>query len=1120
MGGAAASHFDAIADSLTKTLKDLSGPSTSTVADFLMSQVTSMLTEQRPQHAIEADVATAVLCLGYAAAHAPPAQLAPRATPILTTILAAAKSARGEALRGCAAKALELLAKVLCSHPNCAASCQAGTRDEAVELLLRFLSSSLRSAYDHKQQLRAARRLQLPALHASALLISLPPRPPPKTCATLVQGLLQILQADVLAARAPPEQGGPPNGATDFRPVDLQAVAEETYRHRQLMGVCHAVLGSLLALRGPPPTGLFPLLAALLPLALSSYPLLRFRTMEVAARLLQKQLASLAEGGPLPEATLEAAPESFGGAPKKSVLAAWHAFAAGHLGDSAASAAAADAVDVSEPSSATAAAEAASDPFSAAVGACLGLVLPRCSDPEARIRRSACSAAQSLLQLEMEGRSRIDEPIRSSFDEPLAESGRILARCADAAELESRVDAQRSLVPSLLALLPSSGIDALARSLIGGLDAEWSGAAAACVALNGLLPHANTAGSADFIASVLVSLLDVLPRIESQMVKNGALTVGASLAAADLDAVVRSLLTQPVPLGSAPIGLAQRIAREPALIPKLLYALTCTIADEDCAPHMQNKDAQSKANTATALVSAVAEEDPETLEAHRPAMIAALVLRFGSIGDGNQGGHKPEATACRATLSLLETIPEAIPEEEPPLSRVSADFGGAMTMVSEALGPLSGASPTPEDRGGSPAPRAASPEAAAAAAAASEVAALDPPQLVSAMRAGKLDPVVHARSLARLTFSPSAMRRQPPEPLATFDRLSTYATVRSDAVREVVVATLAELSLAARLDAAFTKQCIHLFLSGLVDECAAVRVQALNGVRHLAETRALRTHLTAEQFDTALSALAATLADANVAVGVSAFQALVPSLAAAHPAAVGVLLPQLSEHARAAAEHEEEPKLNAAGFETFAWLSRAAAEPERSAEERAAFGEHAHALLPLLLIHANHDDLQLRRSSLGALRALEPWFVLHEPILPANAPGAQPHALSGVEWLGAMAAALVTAQPTRLSKYIGCAARRVAIRRVTAAAAPPPVRYGSCESWQSDEPSTRGKGADPQVRTAAVLLTGALLARTAKSYNDGGEVRQHATDQLVAALSDGDVEVRKEAARSLGRLSG
>ena len=58
--------------------------------------------------------------------------------------------------------------------------------------------------------------------------------------------------------------------------------------------------------------------------------------------------------------------------------------------------------------------------------------------------------------------------------------------------------------------------------------------------------------------SVLASLLDVLPRIENQMVRNGALTVGASLAAADLDAVVKALLTQPVPLGSAAAGLAQR----------------------------------------------------------------------------------------------------------------------------------------------------------------------------------------------------------------------------------------------------------------------------------------------------------------------------------------------------------------------------------------------------------------------------------------------------------------------------------------------------------------------------------------------------------------------------------
>ena len=43
------------------------------------------------------------------------------------------------------------------------------------------------------------------------------------------------------------------------------------------------------------------------------------------------------------------------------------------------------------------------------------------------------------------------------------------------------------------------------------------------------------------------------------------------------------------------------------------------------------------------------------------------------------------------------------------------------------------------------------------------------------------------------------------------------------------------------------------------------------------------------------------------------------------------------------------PKLRAAGFQVFAWLSRtAAAEPNEHA--RAAFGEHAHALLPILLL--------------------------------------------------------------------------------------------------------------------------------------------------------------------------
>ena len=51
--------------------------------------------------------------------------------------------------------------------------------------------------------------------------------------------------------------------------------------------------------------------------------------------LLQRQVADLSDGGSLPEAAIHAASGTHGlsGTPRLSVLAAWHAFAAGKIGD-------------------------------------------------------------------------------------------------------------------------------------------------------------------------------------------------------------------------------------------------------------------------------------------------------------------------------------------------------------------------------------------------------------------------------------------------------------------------------------------------------------------------------------------------------------------------------------------------------------------------------------------------------------------------------------------------------------------------------------------------------------------------------------------------------------------
>lgn len=294
-----------------------------------------------------ADVATILLSLGHAVAQAPPASFVHRASPLLGSVVGAARAAKSSTLRGCAARSLELIAKALCNAAGAKEAADgvgagsaggvgfvvrggegSSTRDEAVQQLLRFLTTSLRGAYGHKQQLVEARRVQLPALHACAMFVTLPPMIPPQMGGTphsgcsnpgdsrrcrapwelshtyksvrpllwtgsLLHGLLQLMQADVLAAKSQPapqqptaaERGGGAEGSSGGRmaaavAVDLAAVAEETYRHRQLMGVAHAVLAAFVAPRGPPPFGLLPLLAAVLPLGLSSYPLLRFRAME------------------------------------------------------------------------------------------------------------------------------------------------------------------------------------------------------------------------------------------------------------------------------------------------------------------------------------------------------------------------------------------------------------------------------------------------------------------------------------------------------------------------------------------------------------------------------------------------------------------------------------------------------------------------------------------------------------------------------------------------------------------------------------------------------------------------------------------------------------------------
>ena len=499
------------------------------------------------------------------------------------------------------------------------------------------------------------------------------------------------------------------------------------------------------------------------------------------------------------------------------------------------------------------------------------------------------------------------------------------------------------------------------RSLIDGLDAEWSGAAAACVALDGLLP--SVTASSDFIRAVLSALLHVLPRIEHVMTRNGALTVGCSLAITDVDGVMGALLDLPTPLGSAPTQLMQRLAREPSVLGRMLHALLKGAADASLptgSSHSQTLSGSSHAQlpsgttdpaakataalaaaracTATALLTALAEGDPAPLTEHRPAILAAIVLRLGAT---KALGGRSEAAAHRAAAAFLGTLeepltvapdPRAVSSTVTPSAVSSADTSAVSSAVT---GAVSSASSLALDFGGELELHAVQAEVHA------EVHAelLAPPDLLepdplehaslaAALASGRLESALGARSFVHVALRVGCAARP------VFEHLEAHKSSLSDGQRHATISAIGQLMSVTRDDPTLAKQGLATLLRAADDATADMRAAALHGLRRLGEVGVLCTHLRAE-VPALLTRLSASLGDPTPLVVLAAFRALMPVLGAAAPSAIVAVLPVLTEHSRAAAEHDAEAsasaadlvaasRMRAAGFEVFAWLTRAA----------------------------------------------------------------------------------------------------------------------------------------------------------------------------------------------------
>jgi hypothetical protein len=1073
-GSLAASHLDPALEALQAALRAASVTPVASVGFFSFLSAPA-----RPTEAAEAELATILLCIGHAASRATPSLLLPRAELLAATaLLPPAKDARGLVLRVSAASSFELMAAALLAAakaaeggglpppPGGVAPGFPGSlpgdgwmpewrgleaRHEMVEVLLGFLEASSGPVQEGMHELVVS------ACSACSLLVSLPPAPSPQLCSALLRAVVEHM-------RAPPESG---------------AEAEAEGSVDQLTGACGSLLEALLSLRLPA-TALFPLLGALLPLCHSLQPHERLRAVHLAARLLARELElragkapAAADTGTHPTAAaalhqgqdaLNVKLAATAAAEEPSVLEAWRLFVA-------TAPTAAEAVDA-----AAGGAEAWGGPT--ALGDAIGMVLPRSCDPDAAVRRGAARCVLSLLQLAADpARLAADEAGETSRGgltegesrEAVGEAVDALQACCASDELQPRLEAQRRLMPALQAVLPAAALQQLVRTLVAGLAAEWHGAAAACVALNGLLGGAGEPeGRArarplhEVAPEVVSSLLQVLPQIDEEMPRLGALAVLRSIGRHNLEPVMSCLLMLPLPLPPPAVTVVQRLARDEQLLEAMLGRLTEVINDgELAAPAGSSAPPASSAAAAVELLTAVLEEEEAALVMHRPQLVASLILRLGAARDGGAQAEAAARGAVRAFLGPLPDEPGAAEEAEeapaPPQLSMDFDEGGTLAGVGAGEGEGEQAAAAAE---AAPAATENDSEGEGEEEAEEEEGPCGKGALLAALDRGAESAAI-ARGLGSLLgdgpYHACGVRQ-------VFERLYPYVSSRHALQRESLTAAAAQFVTAAGTDTALTRHIVHMLLGRLNDEAAPVRLHALLGLRRLGEASGASADLQLE-VGQMLGSLVAALDDADEAVALAAFGALRRALPSAPLAAVHPLLLSVCVRARAAAERGS-AAVRAAGFSLFGLLVRFA-DAESIFDS---FVEHGHSLLPSLLLHLRHPHPAIHRACVTSTRALAP--LLRIPVAAA----------AEVE-LRSLGEKLRQANPERVSAYLtGCA-----------------ELFGAEEAC---------------VRADAAQLAGTLLSSALPSGGAGAQSLVYT--QLGSMLKDSDAAVRLQAARALG----
>ncbi|KNC53573.1 uncharacterized protein AMSG_01283 [Thecamonas trahens ATCC 50062] len=271
------------------------------------------------------------------------------------------------------------------------------------------------------------------------------------------------------------------------------------------------------------------------------------------------------------------------------------------------------------------------------MGHWIGVMIPRCTDPDEEVRVTALSNIELLLYIDY---VLVNDNYGVAPSDFIKHISTLKERIRED-ELNAQFAVVNELTRVLVKTVPETELPDLLMALMDGLvDPEESSANGTCVVLNGLM-RSRGRELEEHIGQLIHAMLFAMENITTEQTMNGTLHALRTLGTHHLTGVVDELLTTPLPQTTHVIKSLQVLGKDVKLAMPMIDHLK-DIMNNDMPYEVSQvsqkkfvKKVKSKPMAATAAIANIfdAEELEDTASSDLAALLSTLILRVGTVAN-------------------------------------------------------------------------------------------------------------------------------------------------------------------------------------------------------------------------------------------------------------------------------------------------------------------------------------------------------------------------------------------------------------------------------------------------------------------------------------------------------